>query len=166
MKYNLQIWKWMISCPRLSNGWVRVAGWLDDSLACLKSPGRIYRSRSWMLLYIIYYLNVINKWGTIPCFGLWAQITTPHPPCLFFLFFLKIRGRGSFRFFLILDPAGGSNQTSFLTLQGILHGSPTVRAPFLALRGKKKLSTRDFNVSEKDIIIIFNLTFSSPCGGP
>ncbi len=84
-----------------------------------------------------------------PVFWTWS---TNNPFRLFFIYFLKIRGGGSFRFFLILAPSGGSNpeglyQTSFLTMQGILHWSPTLLAPFLALLGKKTLSTRDFNVS-------------------
>ncbi len=33
-------------------------------------------------------------------------------------------------FFLIIVPAWGSNQTSFLTLQGILQGSATLQALF------------------------------------
>ena len=62
-----------------------------------------------------------------------------YPPSLiFFLSKWEV-----FSFFSNSSPCGGSKETSFLTL----HGSPTLRAPFLALRGKKKLSTRDFNVS-------------------
>ncbi len=74
--------------------------------------------------------TIICKFWTIPCFGLGARI---FPPPLF----MKIRGGVVFVFFLILAPAGDSNQTSFLALQGILHGSLTLRAPFLAQRGKK-----------------------------
>ncbi len=61
---------------------------------------------------------MIKKFRDYPVFGLGAQI----PPLIF-------------------------NRTSFLTLQGILHGSPTLWASFLALRGKTTLSTRDLNVS-------------------
>ncbi len=64
---------------------------------------------------------MIKKFRDNPVFGLVAQITPP-PPLIF-------------------------NQTSFLTLQGILHGSPTLQVYFLALRGKTTISTKDFNVS-------------------
>ena len=84
--------------------------------------------------------------GTIPCFGLGAQIT---PPPLIYYFFLKQGGRLFSFFLLILAPAGGSNprgsnQTSFLPQLRILNGCSTLWAPFLALRGKKPLSTRDY----------------------
>ena len=52
-----------------------------------------------------------------------------HPPPFTFYLCLKIRWGGvCFRFFLILAPVGGSKQTSFLTLQGILHVAPTLQA--------------------------------------
>ncbi len=46
------------------------------------------------------------------------------------------KGGGVVFFFLILA----------LTLQGILHVSPTQRAPFLARRGKKKLYQLEISV--------------------
>ena len=61
---------------------------------------------------------MIKKFRDNPVFGLVARITPP-PPLIF-------------------------NQTSFLTLQGILHGSPTLRAYFLALRGKTTLANKRF----------------------
>ena len=65
--------------------------------------------------YSIYQVNWDN-----PVFN----TNNPHP-AYFDFFKNKV---GCFRFNLILSPAGGSNQTSFLTLQVILHGSPTLRA--------------------------------------
>ena len=62
--------------------------------------------------------GIIRDDGTFPCFALGAQITSPS----YFDFKKKC-----FRFVLILAPAEGFNQTSFLTLQGILHGAPTLR---------------------------------------
>ena len=55
-----------------------------------------------MFFYLLKRLN-----GTIPCFALGGQI----PPTFFF----ENKGFDVF-VFLILAPAGGSNQTSFLTL--------------------------------------------------
>ena len=50
--------------------------------------------------------NFKGQMGTIPC--------------------LYLEHKWMFSFFsLILSPAGGSNQTLFLNLQGILHRSPT-----------------------------------------
>ena len=94
------------------------------------------------------YLNNIKKlfpvftlfFGAFPCLALGAQIS----PLAYFLFFFENKGGVVSFFFQILAPAVGSNQTSFLTLQGILHGSPTLRAPFLALRGKKNFTNKRF----------------------
>ena len=47
--------------------------------------------------------------------------------------------QGMFSFFLTLR---GSNKTSFLTLQGVLHASPTLQAPFLAVLGKNFINYR------------------------
>ena len=58
-----------------------------------------------LFLSLMYYIS-----GTIPCFALGAQISPLPLICS------------------ILATAGGFNQTPFLTLQGILHGSPTLRA--------------------------------------
>ncbi len=67
--------------------------------------------------------------------------STNIPPALFLIFENK---GGCFRLFLIL----------------------ALYAHFLALRGKKTLSTKDFNVSYKDIIIIIQLNLFLAPEGP
>ena len=57
-----------------------------------------------VLIDDIILVNTIRIFGTIPCSTLGAQII---PPIISY-FFLKIRG-GYSRFFLVLDPARGSN---------------------------------------------------------
>ncbi len=69
---------------------------------------------------------IINEKGwDYPVFLLGAQVT-PHPRLIWFFFVNEGRG-----------VVFGSNQTSFLTLQGILNWSPTLRAPFLPCGVKK-----------------------------
>ena len=76
-------------------------------------------------------LNKLKTWGHFTkeiksnlVFWTWST-NNPPPPNYFWFFLIRV---GCFRLFLILAPAGGSYQTSFLNLQGILHGSSTLRA--------------------------------------